>query len=1081
MRSSVLVISAALSAAVATAGPAPASFKTYCFSCHGKAAMGGVNLEQLAAQPSPGENFQHWEKVAAALETRHMPPAKMKQPTDEERAAAVNWIRTELRTYALKNAGDPGRVTMRRLTSGEYAYTIKDLTGVDFRADQDFVTDEVGGVGFTNFGDVQFLQDSSLERYLGAAKWVADRAVIGSGPLQFYQDPGRTGMELSAINRIYAIYNAHGFRASSGEGGRPFGLDRYSKAIHAAWRYQHRAALGEPKVTLAQLAAREGLLTPFVEHMWNVLQKQGTKFPTAEVIARFHKLPTPPQDDAKIRAACDQIRDFVIDWPRWLLGAGEQAAGGQGDERALILTDETVQALPRQKMRFNVIRRGREDSKTIRVYLTMGSANPDAQDQPYIIWRNGTIRLIGKDRKQLPPQPLRSALTPESVAQLGYGKTPDGKEISLDEFTTPSTGTATFDVALPDAQGSFVLLIEPEIGPGINDDAVIRCTISDRPELNKGRPFSALVGKPDSPGYKAWKTNVMAFAADIPLNSHAEGNPSDKDPIPAPYDNTYNQPERDVFHTQVKYFRGDRFLYQNMLDAPTRIKLDQAWNDLLASFDYHDNFLLFVKQKFKLDLKDKTIAQLTPAEIAALPAEPRKYIAALRAEYDAVHKSQITGQPQHIDDAVRFAAQAWRRPLTEADKADLKLFYWTQRETLKLDHAAGLRALLARILVAPAFLYKYEQPLLTSSAPKALTGSELANRLSYFLWSSPPDAELRRAAQAGELAQPASLAKQVKRMMADTRARRFSTEFFGQWLGFYRFDQFRGVDSTRYPEFNDELKSAMYDEAVTFFEHIIRQERPVGEIFSADYTFVNKTLAKHYGVKQEVKSTTTPELVTGANAFARGGMLRLGAVHAATSAPLRTSPVKRGDWMLRRVLGTPTPPPPADAGSIPADEKNFGGLSLREKLAAHQRNATCAGCHTRIDPLGFPFERYDAIGRLRDKYPDGKPVDDSSIASDKTPIAGIDGLLAYLKKQEPQVLKNLSHKLLGYALGRTILASDQPLVEKMVTLGSQATFTQLATEIVLSRQFRYRREMPETSQAPRTPSNSAAVRAEGGQ
>jgi hypothetical protein len=210
-------------------------------------------------------------------------------------------------------------------------------------------------------------------------------------------------------------------------------------------------------------------------------------------------------------------------------------------------------------------------------------------------------------------------------------------------------------------------------------------------------------------------------------------------------------------------------------------------------------------------------------------------------------------------------------------------------------------------------------------------------------------------------------------------------------------------------------------------------------------------------------------------------MLRLGAVHAATSAPLRTSPVKRGDWMLRRVLGTPTPPPPADAGSIPADEKNFGGLSLREKLAAHQRNATCAGCHTRIDPLGFPFERYDAIGRLRNNYPDGKPVDDSSVASDKTPIAGIDGLLAYLKKQEPQVLKNLSHKLLGYALGRTILASDQPLVEKMVGLGSQATFTELATEIVQSRQFRFRREMPETSRAPATPPSNAPVRAEGGQ
>jgi hypothetical protein len=185
--------------------------------------------------------------------------------------------------------------------------------------------------------------------------------------------------------------------------------------------------------------------------------------------------------------------------------------------------------------------------------------------------------------------------------------------------------------------------------------------------------------------------------------------------------------------------------------------------------------------------------------------------------------------------------------------------------------------------------------------------------------------------------------------------------------------------------------------------------------------------------------------------------------------------------VLRRVIGTPTPPPPADAGSIPADEKNFGGLSLREKLATHKRNATCAGCHNRIDPLGFPMERYDAIGRVRDKYPDGKPIDDSSIALDQTTIRGVDGLLAYLQKQDQQVLKNLSNKLLGYALGRTVLASDQPLVERMTKLGPDATFVQLATEIVSSKQFLNRREAPESTSVPATQSVVAESRKAGGQ
>jgi len=354
-----------------------------------------------------------------------------------------------------------------------------------------------------------------------------------------------------------------------------------------------------------------------------------------------------------------------------------------------------------------------------------------------------------------------------------------------------------------------------------------------------------------------------------------------------------------------------------------------------------------------------------------------------------------------------------------------------------------------------------EQPAKVSGA-RPLSEWEMASRLSYFLWSSVPDEELRRAASAGELSKPEQLERQVKRMLADQKARRFATEFFGQWLGFYRFDQFKGVDTSRFPEFTDDVKSAMYVEAVSFFEHIVRKDRPVREILFADYTFLNNSLAKHYGIKKEIKSDQV-EMVDGANGFQRGGVLRLGAVLTATSAPLRTSPVKRGDWVFRRVLGTPTPPPPADAGSIPSDEKSFGGLTLFEKLAAHQRNATCAGCHSRIDPMGFPLERYDAVGRWREKYSDGKPVHDSSALADKTPIVGVDGLLAYLQSQDKQVLRTMSKKLLGYALGRTVLLSDQPLIDRLMSGGSDVTFSKLATEIVSSRQFRYRRERDDSA------------------
>ena len=429
-----------------------------------------------------------------------------------------------------------------------------------------------------------------------------------------------------------------------------------------------------------------------------------------------------------------------------------------------------------------------------------------------------------------------------------------------------------------------------------------------------------------------------------------------------------------------------------------------------------------------------------------------KFVTPLFTAYKQAQAAQLAARPGHVDDAIRFASRAWRRPLTAAETQSLRAFYKTALAS-EQDHTKAIRALLARILVSPAFLYRVE--LTADAAPvKPFTNWELASRLSYFLWSSIPDDQLRRAAAAGELNNPQKLHQQVKRMLADAKARRLSTEFFGQWLGFYRFDQSRSVDTSRFPEFTDEVKGAMYDEAVSFFEHVIRKDRPIGDILSADYTFLNKALAKHYGVKNEIKSSDKVELVNGANAFQRGGLLRLGAVLTATSAPLRTSPVKRGDWVLRRIIGTPVPPPPADAGTIPADDKLFGGLSVRDKLEAHKRNPTCANCHVRIDPLGFPLEHYDPVGRWRAQYADGTPIHDSGVLSDKTEISGIDGLLKYLHSQQKQVLRTMSAKLVGYALGRTVQASDELLIERMSQGGAATSFSQLISEIAASKQFR---------------------------
>jgi len=1088
----------------------PATFEKYCFQCHGLTSpMAGVSVEELAAQGAVGGNFQQWEKVAAALEQKTMPPKSMPQPSEAERGQAIAWIRAELAAYAKKHDGDPGPVTVRRLTSGEYAYTIKDLTGLDLSVGIDSASDSVGGEGFTNFGDVQFMQDANLERYLGAAKIIADHAVVGSGPVEFSPHPGKTGFELSAITRIKDIYAAHGIRTVSGEGGRPFGLEKYGRALYVAWRYRHRAALGEAHETLAGIAAREATSLRFAEHIWQVVNNPSLGYPSSEVASRWRRLPAPGADGKAsaeaARAGCDEIQKFLVTWPSWLFARGDLAAGGAGDESPLEFSDRTLNV--KASHRFAFVRGGRGPAPTpgpAKIYLNVAVVNPAMGDKPVIIWRNATVGfrpivprapvaegqsavVLAQEAQSaadlrrgiLPPGPrqaLRAIVSEEAAQKLSFGKGPGGTPIGPDDFATE--GSVMFEVPMPEGRFSLNLQVDAELGA--NRDQVVRILIADRADgVTRGQPTRALVGDMESAGYRAFRAGVMEFASLLPPNSHGEPTPADKDPVPDPFDNTYNVPEHDEFVQKVKYIRSDRFVVENLVEDAVRARLNHAWNDLYASFEYHDNYLRLLAKHFGFDLKGKGIADMDQAQIGALPAEMRKYVIPLCAEYKAVRAAEAAARPGHVEDCLQFASRAWRRPLTEKEKQGLRSFY-AKTISAAPDHRKAVQAVLARILIAPQFLYRVEQvadapavgPVADGSPVKPLTNWEMASRLSYFLWSSVPDDELRRAAGAGELTDPQGIRRQVKRMVADPKARRLSTEFFGQWLGFYHFDQHKGVDTSRFAEFTDDVREAMYDEAVSFFEHVVRKDRPVREILFADYTFLNRDLAKFYGVKKEIKSTERPELVEGADAFQRGGLLRLGAVLTATSAPLRTSPVKRGDWVLRRVLGTAVPPPPADAGSIPADDKLFGGLSVKARLEQHKRNASCANCHTRIDPLGFSLEHYDPTGRWREQYPDGKEIEDSAALSDQTPIAGVKGLLDYLRGKDSQVRRTLSHKLVGYALGRTILASDQSLIDRMVAAGGDATFAQLAAEIATSRQFRNRlgrEESPTTSKVAAHP------------
>jgi hypothetical protein len=407
----------------------------------------------------------------------------------------------------------------------------------------------------------------------------------------------------------------------------------------------------------------------------------------------------------------------------------------------------------------------------------------------------------------------------------------------------------------------------------------------------------------------------------------------------------------------------------------------------------------------------------------------------------------------HID---AFAERAWRGPITAEERERLHGIYRAAVAGGDETAAGGLREQAAReaihaVLAAPRFLFRIEEE---HAAEQPVNPWELASRLSYFLWSSLPDEPLRQAAADGSLAKPERLTLEVRRMLADPRSAALASEFAARWLRFRGFSERALVDRVKFPEFTPELQSAMEAEATAFLSDMIRCDRPLLELFGAGHTFLNERLAAHY----DIPGVAGPELRrVEVAAHGRGGLLGMAAILASTSYPQRTSPVLRGNWVLTAVLGTPTPPAPADVP--PLEQSAAAGAGIRERLKVHRAAAACAACHDRIDPLGFALEGFDVLGRRRDRDDASAPLDLSAEFVDGTTFTGVEGLRGFLADRRDLVMLQFSRKLLGYALGRAVVPTDLPLVESLRDrlLEPNAGISAAILGIVQSRQFLNRR------------------------
>jgi len=404
-----------------------------------------------------------------------------------------------------------------------------------------------------------------------------------------------------------------------------------------------------------------------------------------------------------------------------------------------------------------------------------------------------------------------------------------------------------------------------------------------------------------------------------------------------------------------------------------------------------------------------------------------------------------------------LARQAYRRPIDDADMEILMDFFRIGRES-KGTFEGGIQLGLRRILMSPDFLFRLEQVPENAEPGEvfAISDLELASRLSFFLWSSVPDDELIDLAAANRLSNPATLERQVTRMLKDERSQALVRNFAGQWFHLRNLNS-ADPDGLVFPNFDENLRNGFLQESSLFFSSIMTEDRPVTELLTADYTYLNQRLARHYGISGITGDDFQRVTLTDGT---RQGILGHGSILTVTSFPHRTSPVLRGKWIMENILGAEVPAPPDD---VPALEENAADaidiLSMRDRLAKHRNNPACAGCHNMLDPLGFALEKFDGIGRYRDLDEGGLPIDASGVLADGTPIDGPADLREAIAKTPEVFVKTFTSKMLTYALGRGLEFYDMPTVRQIVGEAekSEFRFSTIVQEIVKSVPFRMKR------------------------
>jgi hypothetical protein len=1081
----------------------------YCHSCHNsKRARGELDLTRYTRDRDVAGDFRHWNNVIAFIRKGTMPPSDKLQPTIEERNAAVAAIEAILLVEARKNAGDPGVVLPRRLSTTEYDLSIRDLTGVAIRATAEFPVDPAAGEGFNNTGEALGMTPNLLNKYLGAAQFVSEHLVLMPNGIRFAPFPVTSYNERRKLTEqaIIDFYRKHEVRIGD--------------YLEAAWRYRHRGE-SERGVSLDAWAAGRKLSGRYLALVAKTLDEARTGAGYLKQLGdRWEALAAP----AKANEVTEGFKEFerfatfvqarvhpkepeliqanAGNWPIRHLALRARVAANRDQFDTGVFKSKQLLAFDRLQLR-----KGEKPSDTT-LYLRIDPAYEGAPAGVVVVRRSAftaadRFASNNKEAGGLKQESLRAVLereAPEIARRLEFGKHPGGGAIDADAFAVkaPAVVEIPLKPTLVAALQGRHLLVECELDANSAPDTAfhVQHAIGKRPDARFGSNVELLI-RPDSPFAKDLAVSGERFCNVFPSRFY------------------YVNESRGLaagFHLVEGFFRDDQPLVEKVLSKTERDELDRLWRELnfvtqsietllrgFVWFERAERHVLTDKRfdylqaddpqlvgdallsKFERMYLERLGVKLADGEIK--PAQPNPQFDMIHGFFQQVRAGLATynqtlqrAEEPALGDLDRLAERAYCRPLRTEEATALRGLYQRLRKQ-GLGVEDSLRGTFTAVLMSPHFFYRIP----TAPAGRGvfpLTDDALARRLSYFLWASVPDEELSQTARAGKLHDETVLRAQVRRMTKDPKIETFAREFFGQWLRYRDFLSSDPIPAGTFPVYDNALRQSMLEEPTRLITHLIQQDRPIDELLHSDSTVVNESLARYYGGSIEaqfrrqraegLKRLGLPAPVAAPNsdwyrvdglrAIGRGGLFGMPVVLAKNSAGARTSPVKRGFWVVHHLLGQHFPPPPADVPALPKSEKE-STKTIREVLAQHTTHQQCAMCHVHFDGLGLTLEGFDAIGRARTRDVAGRAIQVVGTVPGGKTAEGVAGLIDYVEGHRLQDFhRNLCRKFLGYALGRSVLLSDQPLLQEMEEkLQAEQSFSALFETVVLSPQFRRQR------------------------